>query len=117
MRPAERGALLLEVVAALAILALVAPAMLALVAAVARQERLAATREEQVAQAERVLGALTLLTRAELDRGVGVRRMGEFVVEIERPQPALYRLSVSRADTRRRAELVTMVYRPGAAAP
>lgn len=64
-----------------------------------------------MADEERLLAALTLLDRADLDRRIGTRVIGPYVIDVERPERALYRLSIGRQETRDVEDLVTVVYR------
>ena len=60
---------------------------------------------------ERVLTALTLLKRDDLDRRLGRHPIGELIVDIERPERALYRIALMQATSPQVEELVTVVYR------
>ena len=75
------------------------------------------TRERELVQAERVLAASTLLERRDLERRIGRRTIGEFLVEVARPEPTLFRIAVATADHPDAALLVTVVYRPGERRP
>jgi type II secretory pathway pseudopilin PulG len=99
----ERGVVLLEVLAAVLILASAGLSLVALLAGATRAGADARRYEQQMADAERLLTAYTLLTRTELEQRLGDRRVGAYVVNIQRPEPSLYRISVSN--------LVTVVYR------
>ena len=107
----ERGIALLEALVALAILSGAGLALLELVTGGLRAERDARERERVVAVEERVLTALTLLKREELDRRLGRHPIGELVVDIERPEPTLYRIAVLQAISPETEDLVTVVYR------
>jgi len=78
-------------------------------------ERDASIREGDLAAEERLLAALTLLKRPELDQRLGRHHLGEFVVDIERPERTLYRIALARAGSPQVEELVTVVYRREAA--
>jgi hypothetical protein len=110
----DRGVVLLEVLVALVILATAGVAMIELVGAGLRAERDARARERVLATEERLLGALTLLRREELDQRIGRREIGEFVVDIQRPERTLYRIAVVQRESPRVEDLVTVVYRPEA---
>ncbi|HEU5260774.1 MAG TPA: hypothetical protein VFU41_05025 [Gemmatimonadales bacterium] len=105
----DRGVALLEVLVALAILAGAGMALVGLVGAGLRAEREARERERILAAEERLLTALTLLRGEELDRRIGRHLLGEFIVDVERPQRTLYRLALVQArspeveDLRRRS--------------
>ncbi len=96
---------------ALAILALAGTATVGLVAAGLRNESDARERETTLAAEERLLAATALLRRAELDRRIGRHRVGEFLVDLERPEPTLYRIALLQAVSPQVEDLVTVVYR------
>jgi type II secretory pathway pseudopilin PulG len=108
---AERGVALLEVLVALAIVSGAGLALLDLVTGGLRAERDARERERVLAVEERVLTALTLLTRPELDRRIGRHPIGELVVGIQRPERTLYRIAVAQQGSPQVEDLVTVVYR------
>jgi type II secretory pathway pseudopilin PulG len=107
----ERGVALLESLVALAVLSAAGIALLELVTAGLRAERDARERERVLAVEERVLAALTLLKRDELDRQLGRYPIGELVADIERPERTLYRIAVLQASSPQVEDLVTVVYR------
>jgi type II secretory pathway component PulJ len=107
----ERGVALLEVLVALVILATAGIALIELVGAGMRAERDARAREATIATEERLLAALTLLRRHELDQRIGRRVVGEFVVDVQRPEPALYRIALRQHQSPDVEDLVTVVYR------
>src|SRR5207253_10496721 len=96
MPRSNRGVALLETLVALAILSGAGLALLDLVTAGLRAERESRERERVLAVEDRVLTALTLLTRAELDRRLGRHPLGELVADIQRPERTLYRRSEER---------------------
>ena len=108
---AERGVALLETLVALAIVSSAGLALLELVSGGLRAEREARERERVLAVEERVLTALTLLKREDLDRRLGRHPIGELGVDIERPERTLYRIAVSQEESPQVEDLVTVVYR------
>jgi hypothetical protein len=106
------GVVLLEALVALAILSAAGIALLALVTASLGAERGAREREQTLASADRVLAAMTLLKRDELDQRIGRRRIGEFMVEVQRPERTLYRIAVAEERAAEVEMLLTVVYRP-----
>lgn len=113
MRPRiERGVALLEVLLAVAILSGAGIALLELVTGGLRAAREQRERERVLAVEERVLSALTLLKREELDRRLGRHPIGELIADIERPERTLYQIAISQAMSRDVEDLVTVVYRP-----
>jgi len=111
MLRSNRGIALLEVLVALAILSGAGLALLDLVRGGLRAERDARERERVLAVEQRVLTALTLLKREELDRRLGRHPIGELIVEIQRPERTLYRIAVSQQESSQVEDLVTVVYR------
>jgi len=111
MLRSDRGIALLEVLVALAVLSGAGLALLDLVTGGLRAERDARERERMLAVEERVLAALTLLKRDELDRRLGRHPIGELVIEIQRPERTLYRIAVSQQEPSQVEDLVTVVYR------
>lgn len=114
MRPAERGAVLLEAVVALTILMAAGVSVVSLLGASLASEAGLVRREAEQRDLDRMLAAMTLLGRLDLDRRLGRHAVGDLVVEVQRPEPTLYRLAVSRPGT---DALVTVVYRPLPGAP
>jgi hypothetical protein len=111
MRRSERGVVLLEVIVALAILATTGLAMMALVQeAMATQQRVR-DRERELAAADRILVAYSMLSRTDLDIRLGRRDVGEFTVTVQRPEPELYRAAVAPVSAPDHALLVTVLYR------
>ena len=117
MRSGERGAALLEAMIAIAILASAGASMVAALDAGIRSEHQARLRETSLRAAERVLTATALLNRSDLDRRLGRHPVGEFVVEVQRPNPTLYRIAVAEGRAPEVEALVTAVYRPEVVLP
>ena len=111
-RRADSGVALLEVLVALVILATVGTALVELVGAGLRSEHDARQRERTLAAEERVLAAMTLLRREDFDRRLGRRAVGEFLVDVQRPERTLYRIAIAEIRTPQIEDLVTVVYRP-----
>ena len=107
----NRGVVLLEVLVAVVILATAGIGLVELVGSGLRAERDARLHEGTLATEERVLSALTLLNRNELDQRIGRRQIGEFIVEIQRPEPTLYRIALLQEQSPQVEDLVTVVYR------
>jgi len=100
---AERGVVLVEVLVAVLILGIAGLALMELCGSGLRATMAAETREREQADAERLLTAYTLLKRNELDQRLGDRRVGEYVVNVQRPERELYRIAI--------ADLATVVQR------
>ena len=111
MRTARAGVALLEALVALAVLATTGLAIAQLLTAGLRSEQDARERERALAAEERVLAALTLLSRDDLDRYLGRHRLGEFSTNVERPEPTLYRIAIADSVAPEVEALVTVVYR------
>ncbi len=107
----ERGVVLLEVLVALVILATAGIGLMEAVSAGLRAEHDAQMRETTLATEERLLAALTLLHRGELDQRIGRREIGEFVVDVQRPEKTLYRIAIVQPQSPQVEDLVTVVYR------
>lgn len=107
-----RGAALLEAIVALAILGIAGTSLTALLAAAIRQQGEAIARERTTREADRLLTAYSLLTRDDLDRRLGRRPAGRFAVEVQRPEPTLYRLGIVDTAAVDVELLVTVVFRP-----
>ena len=109
----ERGIVLLEVLVALVILATTGIGLMEVVSAGLRAERDARAREATLATEQRLLVALTLLNRGELDQRIGRRQIGEFLIDVQRPEQTLYRIALLQRNSLQVEELVTVVYRRG----
>jgi type II secretory pathway component PulJ len=107
----DRGVALLEVLVALAILSTSGLALVGLVNAGLSAEREARGREQTLVSEDRLLTGLTLLKREELDRRLGRHPLGEFQVDVERPERTLYRIALAQARSPEVEDLVTVVYR------
>jgi hypothetical protein len=105
---------LLEVLAAVAVLAAAGLALVELTSAGAGAVSGARAREAVLWDEERLLAAHTLLARAELDQRLGRHEVGLYVVHVQRPEPALYRIAVGRREAPEIEDLVTVVVRPEA---
>jgi type II secretory pathway pseudopilin PulG len=97
---------------AVAILATAAMTAVSLLAQSADHQRRAQEVERRLADEERLMTAMALLSRDDLDRRLGRRIAGPYVVEVQRPTRVLYRVSVAVADSAAWPDLVTLVYRP-----
>ena len=108
----NEGVALLEVLVALVILGTAGVSLVELVGSGLRGEREARLRETALATEERVLTAHTLLNRRELDQHIGRREVGEFIVDVQRPERTLYRIALLQLQSPAVEDLVTVVYRP-----
>lgn len=105
----RHGFVLLEVIVALALLAIGAVAVVALAGqslqAVARAE----DADRASARASAFLDAVALWPRADLDRHLGEREDGAWRLQVERPLPTLY--TIVLRDTTGAVLLATSLYR------
>ena len=112
MRIDRRGSILLEVLLALVLLGTVGLSALHVIAESAASESRLASREREVAEADRLLRAHSLLLRRDLELRLGTRRVGTWLVDIQRPTPALYRVSLAHESAPEVEVLVTVLFRP-----
>ncbi len=111
VRPSA-GFALLDVLLALALLGSAGLAVISLLDQAMRAEHAARDTEREYQVADRVMTALTLLHRAELDQRIGTSPLGEFIVDIQRPERGLYRIALAGVSAPERQLLVTVVARP-----
>ena len=111
MRLGSRGVALLEVIAAVAILGIAGLGLVELVTAGTRAVAEGRARERELADEERLLAAYTLLARPDLDRRLGSREVGPYVVTVQRPERTLYRIAIGRVTAPAVEDVVTVVYR------
>jgi len=104
-----RGAVLLEVLAALTIFSLSAAGTLSLLTQVSETERRLQFQERRLADQERLMAAYSLLSRIDLDRRLGSRAVGNYLVEVQRPEQTLYRVTIGDSSG---IDLATLLYRP-----
>ena len=114
MQSAKRGVALLEVLVALVILSTAVIAFVELVDAGIRAVTEGRVRERELTDEDRLLSAYTLLARSDLDRRLGTREVGQYRVNVQRPEPTLYRIALVRGGVPEVEDLVTVVYRPEA---
>jgi len=108
----RRGSALIEVLVALVVLSAAGVSTLGYLTAFVDAQARLQQREAELLRADRLLTATALLDRADLDLRLGVRTVGDLVVSVNRPQPALYRIAVSPATVPEAELLVTVVFRP-----
>ena len=105
-----RGAVLLEVVVALTILAVAGVTMIALSSESMDAFRRARVAEVETAKASALLHAVALWPRADLDRHLGDRPQGPWRLRVGRPLPTLYVVTLTDS-TGGRTLLTTALYR------
>ncbi len=68
--------------------------------------------EQEILDVEQTLIATSLLSARDLDQRLGRRTLGQHVVSVARPEPALYRIGVAHVDSPVTELLSMVVYRP-----
>jgi len=107
---ARRGAILLEAIVAVTILAIAGLAGVAFVSDASASVQRARTRDRAVRDASAFMDAVSLWPRADLDRHLGSRPQGVWRLTVNRPTPTLYVLLI--ADSTGTDELLrTTVFR------
>lgn len=110
MRPlGDAGAVLLEVVVALTILAVGGAAGVTMAAEAARAVGHARAADGELRAASHFMENVALWTRADLDRHLGARPQGAWTLSIDRPDPELY--TAALADSSGRVLLRTSLFR------
>jgi len=102
---------LLEVIVALAILAAAAVPVIALAADSERAVGRARAADRELRAASAFFSAVALWPRADLDRHLGDRRQGRWIMRVDRPRPNLYVVTLSDSATRAML-LRTSLFRP-----
>ena len=106
------GTVLLEVMLALGILAIAGGALLALTSENSRALAGAGASDERIQRADDFMAVVSLWNAEDLDRRLGVRRQGPWLLTIQRSRPALY--DVVLMDSASRPVLATALFRPAA---
>jgi type II secretory pathway pseudopilin PulG len=104
------GAVLLEVLVALSILGVMASTAAWRTAEWMHTVHRAHTAEAEVRDAQRLLTAISLWPREDLDRHLGDRPQGAWIVNVDRATPQLYRVTL-RDTASRAVALRTTLYR------
>ena len=113
----RKGIALLETLVALTILTTAGLSIVTLLHQALVAETAARHAETTMDAADRVMSAMTLLNRPELDQRIGMHPVGEFLVDVQRPERSLYRIAITEAAYPLRQLLVTVVYRAEKEAP
>jgi hypothetical protein len=110
-RKPRHGVALLEAIVALTILTVTALATVGMVRQGIDTARRAEVAGAEIRRASAFMDAIALWPRADLDRHLGNRAEGPWLLTIDRPTPTLY--LVALADSLSRRELLrTALYRP-----
>ena len=108
------GAVLLEAIVAVVILAVAGTAAVTIVGQGADSVRRAREADVEAREASALMHAVALWTRGDLDRRLGSREQGPWRLSIQRPAPQLYDLALmDSAGTR--VILRTSLFRPDSA--
>ena len=107
----ERGAALLEVMVALTMLAVAGTAAAGMVSESMRATRQAREADREMREASALFDAVALWTRADLDRHLGERRQGPWLMRVDRSAATLYVVTLTDSSSRREL-LRTSLYRP-----
>lgn len=111
MRLGRSGAVLLEAIVAMTIVLVAGTAGVTLVAESAGAVRRAREADAEARAASRLMDAVSLWTRDDLDRRLGSRPQGSWRLVIDRPAPELYDLALTDS-AGRRIILRTSLFRP-----
>lgn len=106
----RRGAVLLEAIVALTILGAASVAMLALARQLSLSIDQAVTSEQQLREADRLMQAIVLWSRAEYMARLGVHAQGPWLLEIQRQDSLVFTLALS-SPGQSAPTLRTMVHR------
>jgi type II secretory pathway pseudopilin PulG len=107
----QRGIALLEVLIALVLLATIAEAGIRLLLEASDQARRISAAERAIVDESRLLSAITLLSRADLEDRLGIRESGPYKVEISRVSKVIYRIRLTESSDPRWGGLETILYR------
>ena len=110
-RGAPRGAVLLEVIVALSILTTAGAALVAVTVDSMRAVTRARSADVEMQAANAFFNAVALWPREDLDRHLGDRHQGKWIMRVDRPSEDLYEVTL-RDSTRRLLLLKTSLYRP-----
>jgi type II secretory pathway pseudopilin PulG len=91
---------LLEAMVALVILGSAGITVVSLVAESARAVERAREAEKEMRAANALFSAVALWTREDLDRHLGDRHQGRWIMRVDRPRPDLYTATLSDSGTR-----------------
>lgn len=105
--------MLLEALVALVILATAGATIVTMVAESAHAVHQVRAAEEEMRAANAFLSAVSLWSREDLDRHLGDRVQGVWVMRVDRPTPTLYVATLTDTATHREL-LRTSLYRPEA---
>jgi type II secretory pathway pseudopilin PulG len=108
---ARGGIVLLEALVALVILATAGATIVTMVAESAHAVHRVRAAEEEMRAANAFFAAVSLWSREDLDRHLGDRAQGVWLMRVDRPTPTLYITTLTDTATHREL-LRTSLYRP-----
>jgi type II secretory pathway pseudopilin PulG len=114
MRADRRGVVLLEALVAMVLLGAAAASLTALALESGRATDRARRADRETRAASAFLDVVALWPSEDLERRLGSRHQGDWMLDVRRTAPALYRVSL-RDSTGRRELLQTTFYRPDTA--
>ena len=92
---ARPGVILVEVLVALAMLGASGAALAAMAVGATDSVRRAQQRDADIRRASALLEAVALWPREDLDRHLGARPQGAWVLDVQHPSPSLYTVSIA----------------------
>ena len=110
-RRKRRGAVLLEALVALVIMASAGAAVAALSVESGQAVQRARSTEAELRRADAFFAIVALWPREDLDRHLGERHQGSWRLRVERPSPTIYAITLTDS-LGARALLRTVLYRP-----
>jgi type II secretory pathway pseudopilin PulG len=111
MSRAKQGVVLLEALVSMTILATVATTAIALTVESAQTVSRARQNDREMRSANAFLSTVALWPREDLDRHLGDRLQGRWVMRIDKTRAALYTITLSDTNPHRRL-LATSLFRP-----
>ena len=105
----RRGVVLLEALVALTVVALVFPSLMTEVRALELVRRKVALHNQRLREADRLLQSVSLWSTAELDRHLGARPQGAWVLDVRRDVAGWYAIAVREGSPRGRIWFATVV--------
>lgn len=113
MAAADRGIALLETLIALVILGTAGANAVAVLVESTDGFQQVAREERDVQDQSRLLTAISLLSRSDLEQRLGERLAGPYTVEVRHPEVEIYRVRVRSLGQPPSQALETALYRPG----
>jgi type II secretory pathway pseudopilin PulG len=107
----ERGAALLEVLVALTILTVAGVSAITMASGAAQTMRKAREADVEMRKASTFFEAVALWSRADLDRHLGERAQGSWLMRVDRVDPVFYVVSLTDSASQRTL-LETALFRP-----